>query len=327
VAAVLRLIASAGPGEGRGHLFRAMALAEAAATIGVAPEIVLVRGTPSMPESARAAAAGARVEPVGRIPGGPPAADTSVATIVDLPDPNEPGPRLLAGAIVFDDSERLEGIARVVVQPSRPEWRGRARVERVLAGFNWAPLGKALLARISRAHAERLTPDVAANLLVCFGGDDPWDLSCRYAASIAAYAGASAVTVVVGPGYRGRLELDGRTVVRDPPDFVSRLAAADLAVIGGGTMKFEAAALGTPAILVAAAVDQPETAACFAATGAARYAGDGRLLDPADLAQLVFEVAGDHAARATMRRAGPLLVDGNAARRIVEIAIGAERLP
>jgi spore coat polysaccharide biosynthesis predicted glycosyltransferase SpsG len=331
VAAALSLIASAGPGEGHGHLSRALALAEAAATVGVESEIRLVRGSPSVPEAARAAAAGALIRPAGGGPGGGPFADGGPfvtggpgAAVVDLPDPNEPGPDLLAHATVFDDSERLEGIARVIIQPSRPEWRGRAGAERVLAGFCWAPLGTAVLARVPPPGTAQPVPTRAAAVLVCFGGDDPWDLSGRYAASIEASAGGAAVTVVVGPGYRGRLRVDGRSVVRDPPDLVSRIASSDLAVIGGGTMKFEAAALGIPALLVAAAADQPETAARFAATGAARLAGDGRSLDPAELGHLVALLAGDRAARAAMRRAGPALVDGGAAARIVAIAIGAE---
>ena len=54
----LTVLASAGRGEGRGHLARALAIAEAAQEAGIPCAIALLRGEPSAAERARAGAAG-----------------------------------------------------------------------------------------------------------------------------------------------------------------------------------------------------------------------------------------------------------------------------
>jgi spore coat polysaccharide biosynthesis predicted glycosyltransferase SpsG len=81
-------------------------------------------------------------------------------------------------------------------------------------------------------------------------------------------------------------------------------------------MKFELALLGRPAILLAAVDDQLAVAGPFAATGAARYLGDGRTIDPAVVAEAVEELIGDAATRLAIGRRGPEIVDGRGAERI-----------
>jgi UDP-N-acetylglucosamine:LPS N-acetylglucosamine transferase len=126
--------------------------------------------------------------------------------------------------------------------------------------------------------------------------------------------------VVVGPDYEG---VGGTTaaiaasVVREPIDLAGRLARADVAVLGAGTMKFEAAALGIPTILVGVADDQLETGQAFAATGAARWAGDGRTVDPHSVATTLLELLADPAKRAEMARRGPIVVPGDGGTRIL----------
>jgi len=309
----LAVLATAGRGEGRGHLARALALAEAAQEAGIACEVALLRGEPSAAEWARAGAAGATFA-------GPEAlARGRVPLIVDLPDPNEAGLTLLARATAFDDRQLLASPARVVVQPSLPAWSPApgGRAGRALVGYAFAPLGRSVLRaaterRARAAQAEGAIPRV----LLCFGGSDPADVTARLGVALAADPRWS-LEVAVGPDYRGAAQARGLAVLREPPDLTELLAAADVAILGAGTMKFEAAALGTPALLLAVADDQLPVGPPFAATGAAAWAGDGREVGPALVVELLAALALDPRRRAAMARRGPEVVPGDGARRIV----------
>jgi spore coat polysaccharide biosynthesis predicted glycosyltransferase SpsG len=110
-------------------------------------------------------------------------------------------------------------------------------------------------------------------------------------------------------------------VLRDPTDLDRLLATASLVVSGAGTMKFELGLLGRPMILLAVADDQRPVGPAFAATGAARYLGDGRTIDPATVAAEVATLVADGPARAAMASRGPTVVDGRGADRIADAVL------
>ncbi|HET9613512.1 MAG TPA: hypothetical protein VFP22_01770, partial [Candidatus Limnocylindrales bacterium] len=243
----VRLVGSAGPGEGRGHAGRLVTMAEALAPrADVRVELLL--GAFTTGEAERLAAAGidwrnggARREPD--------------AVIVDVPWPDAIAARWRAERlVVFDDSHRLSANVAVVVQPSLPAWHGAARASTILAGYAFAPIRPS----IRRLASEDLVPAAPPEVVVCFGGGDPADVTARVAPAIAAAVGERAhLTIVVGASYAGALRDErGDELVRDPADLDSRVARSTLAVIGGGMMKQEAAHLGVPTITVAVADDQ-----------------------------------------------------------------------
>jgi spore coat polysaccharide biosynthesis predicted glycosyltransferase SpsG len=153
-------------------------------------------------------------------------------------------------------------------------------------------------------------------VLLCFGGSDPADVTARLGVALAADPRWS-LEVAVGPDYHGAAQALGLAVQREPPDLAGLLTAADVAILGAGTMKFEAAAVGTPALLLAVADDQLPVGPPFAATGAAAWAGDGRDMDPTAVVELLSALVGDPGRRAAMARRGPEVVPGDGARRIV----------
>ena len=312
----VRLITAAGPTVGHGHLARTLALAEARWPSEVVRELALVAGAPGDTESARAVAAGLRLVDHDAAP------PAGSAIVIDVPDPDgvaiEADPERL---VIFDDREAFTGEAAVVVQPSLPAWSGRATAARVLAGYAWAPIGAAWRAWIDRPATIRAgrRPQV----LVCFGGSDPHDVTGRIGPVIEA-DDRWRTTIVVGPDYHGRVAM-GAATVRDPDDFPRRVGEADLVVIGGGTMKFEVAALGRPAILLAASDDQIPVGPPFATTGAAVWLGDGRAIDPDGVRSAVARLLADDAARAAMSASGRRVVDGAGADRLAaEIAALAD---
>ena len=103
--------------------------------------------------------------------------------------------------------------------------------------------------------------------------------------------------------------------MRDPRDLPTLVAQADIVVIGAGTMKFEVACVGRPALLVAAATDQLTVGPPFAATGAAVWLGDGMTIEPEAVRDAVAVSLDDVMARIEMGRKGRELVDGMGAER------------
>ena len=324
------LVASAAPDEGGGHLARALAVAQALVELGAEVSLQLRRGSTTAAQRAVLASQGVSITT-----GDARAPDAHDVVVVDVPDPGEVARRFDASRLVaFDDGDRLRDPAAVVVQPSLPAWRGSARVGRVLAGYEWAPIRVGLL---SLSHGPvGATP---AGLLICFGASDPADVAARVVPEVAnavhearltrdgvVPGSAIATTVIVGAGYRGRLESGAAwDVLRDPSDIDARLAAPRLALIGGGTMKFELAVLGVPTLTLAVADDQLAGGPGFAATGASRFLGDGRTLEPRRVVEAVVALLADERALKAMRSAARAAVDGHGARRLAEVILEVGR--
>lgn len=315
---VVRLVTSGAPHEGRGHVARTLSLAEALARAAAIPVVELLRGEPTAFEAAELA----RLAATSR--GRHDAGVEPASIVVDLPDPNEVADRWPADRlVVLDDRELLRGRAAIVIQPSLPAWSGEARAGRVLAGYAYAPVRAGLRRLAANPPPLADPPEIA----VCFGGSDPADVAARIVPTIATAAGGAArVTAIVGPGYGGALA-PGRAwdVVRDPPDLAERLGRATVALIGGGTMKFELALLGVPAVVLAVADDQLPVGPPFAASGAALFLGDGRSIDPSEAAGAVTRLLSDATARRVMSRLGRSLVDGRGAERIAAAVLDLTR--
>jgi UDP-2,4-diacetamido-2,4,6-trideoxy-beta-L-altropyranose hydrolase len=317
----VHLVTSAAPADGRGHLSRSLTMAEALRGADADVTLELLAGAPTAGEWARLDAIGVRVDH----------APDDATVLVDLPDPNGVADRWPAERVaVFDDREWLRGSAALVIQPSLGRWSGSANADRVLEGYDYAPVRSTLrrLAAEPPPAAPRPARGGPGDVVVCFGGSDPADVSARLAPAIAA-GGSWPTTVIVGPGYVGSLEAAsgdparnrGFSVHRDPHDLDTRLATAALVVCGGGTMKFEAAVLGRPMVLVAVSEDQLPVAPAFAATGAARYLGDGRTIEPRSVAAAVGELMGDSGRRAELGQRARTVIDGRGAERVAEAVL------
>ncbi|MEO8229226.1 MAG: hypothetical protein ABI628_05610 [Chloroflexota bacterium] len=153
-------------------------------------------------------------------------------------------------------------------------------------------------------------------VLVCFGGSDPHGVTERLASGLSD-GSAWVATAIVGSHHRP-LEPLSIEVVRDPVDLAERLADCDLAVLGGGTMKFEAACLGRAAVLVGAADDQLAVGPPFAATGAAIWLGDGRTIEPRVVRETLDGLAADGERRRAIASRASKVVDGLGAERLAD---------
>lgn len=317
----VHLVAASAPEIGGGHVSRALALAKALIDRGAEVSATFLGGQPRGEAAREAARLGLRDGP---IPG-------DAFVVADLPNASAASGLAAAGRlVVFDDRDAFTGSARIVVQPSLPQWTGPGHADRVLAGYDYVPLsGRYRALRERQAGRPRAPRSALPRVLLCFGGSDPAGVTERLGPALAARSAGPVpdwgLEVIVGAGYAGTagtFGIDGGgasaalPVVRDPADLPERLATADLAIVAAGTMKFEVACLGRPAILVGVADDQLPVGPAFAATGAADWLGDGRTLDPERLADVVADLIGDPARREAMGLRGAAAVDGRGADRL-----------
>ena len=111
--------------------------------------------------------------------------------------------------------------------------------------------------------------------------------------------------------------------------FRATLAAATVAVVGGGVTLWEAATLGTPVVAVPVVAAQARAVRCFAAVGLAVTAAEGGRPGTrrwaARVADAVMALLADAPRRRTMAARGPRLVDGNGAMRVAAAIRAAAR--
>jgi spore coat polysaccharide biosynthesis predicted glycosyltransferase SpsG len=93
---------------------------------------------------------------------------------------------------------------------------------------------------------------------------------------------------------------------------------ADLAIIGDGLTKYEAAVTGTPSLMVSRPGSPSKLNRAFAETGATHSLGLWTELEVERLSETIHQALRDHSWRAKLSRKGKALVDGRGRERILE---------
>lgn len=146
---------------------------------------------------------------------------------------------------------------------------------------------------------ERPTRDRLRNVLISFGGTDPAGLNDRARSILAGYD----TLVMAGPG----------TPAPTARNMAQCMATADLVVTSQGRTQFEAAALGVPAITIAANEREARHVRCPGHLHLGLHAAVGDHL----LAEAVHRLSGDPALRAEMGDTARKAVDGRGLDRVV----------
>ena len=107
---------------------------------------------------------------------------------------------------------------------------------------------------------------------------------------------------------------------RSLPD---QLVWADVGLLSGGVVKYEAACTSLPMLLIAAVAHQREVAEAFAATGAAEYLGSLDAVAADDVAARVEALLGRTGDRHELARRAHELVDGRGVERAADLLLGA----
>lgn len=157
-------------------------------------------------------------------------------------------------------------------------------------------------------------------VIVTPGGSDPSGRGLEAMRLLAPYAGNLEITVIIGPLVTGDHETALRQaappaaiVLRNPPDFDARLAAADVVVCGGGGTLLEAMYLGKPVVVLPQTEAEHSHARTHAEAGACVFA---------DALPGVFA---DERLRLSLIEKARARVDGRGAARIAEIALKLSR--
>lgn len=188
-------------------------------------------------------------------------------------------------------------------------------------------------------------PGVAARpadaLLVTHGGSDPWHLTERTLAALQACRGAYRVTVLVGPAFGEDRELDtlaaasrhavrlvpGHRVPGERAPVANAMRAAGLAIINGGSTRYELCMTGTPFLALAAHERQHRANASLARLGAGVAVGAADAVADGQLAAAVDAWMGDAPARAAMGSRMRGLFDMRGADRLLDVVRDPAAVP
>ena len=233
------------------------------------------------------------------------------------PEGGDPG-TLPAGALVLDGA-RLPDVPGAVVfydggaLPPEPALVVAPIAEPVPTEAEWlGGLAHACLRSVFWGLRRRTVRPAVERVLVTTGAGSDGDALAEALAQELPAALSAEVRVVRGPYSQLRVP-DGVTLLDAPPSLHDALLDADLVVCSAGQTSLEAAACGTPAVVIGLDRPQAEQAVRVAAAGAGVVAGPE---DPGAVATAAAEVAGDRAAREGMAAAGQAAVDGYGALRV-----------
>jgi spore coat polysaccharide biosynthesis predicted glycosyltransferase SpsG len=188
---------------------------------------------------------------------------------------------------------------------------------RVLAGGQYFPFRSEFNAG---AHRARPIADLANKILVTVGGGDVARCNEKIFDALRALQldGLQIRMTGAAPG-RGAgkdIQLD---VVPSSRAIAELIRWADLAILGSGLTRYEAALLGTPSLVVSIRREHEPMMEAFARTGAAFNAGSIEDVTADALASSLMSLIGDRERRVRMSRAAMALTDGRGAARIVDV--------
>lgn len=171
-------------------------------------------------------------------------------------------------------------------------------------------------------------PSQAKNIFVCLGGSTNAAAILKIAQAILLIQDIfKEVDFVVGYGSDlGLLKILKKTLPKaniiEATDKVPLLLSrADIAIVAGGFIKYELAAVGTPGIIVSLVKHQHELAVKFSSTMAAEYIGRISELKTENISNAVARLAQDFKRRKQMSLAGKRLVDGLATERLAPFLV------
>jgi spore coat polysaccharide biosynthesis predicted glycosyltransferase SpsG len=254
--------------------------------------------------------------------------------IFDQESESEPFTRILrtrssAWLIALDyfnmENDRLHLIVNLLNHSTRS--RPVAEAVRYLEGLDYA---------IVRAEFDNFIvwkkkiAESGRRVLVSFGGSDPRGNTLRVLQAMKCCSRSNLLLdFTVGCNFahadmleRAASELAVQvTFHRDTPEPEELMYACDVAIIGAGTTLLEAAALGTPALVIAQHAAEARFSRIFEEAGAAVSLGVGGEQDAETICKSLRSLLEDSPKRRIMSQAGKKLVDGRGRQRLATIIL------
>lgn len=232
-----------------------------------------------------------------------------------------------AGVVTFDDLGDGRYVADDVIDANLSEKTNPRKME-TTTRFHLGPSFAVVDPRLAAGRRRKYGP--FRSLVIALGGTDPENLVVKTVRALGRLDPKVEATFVLGAGYGGGRSLDAvlleapRTfdVRISPPDFSDLLRKADVAIVGGGLTLFEAAAAGTPAVVLAQNRAQLANAQNLADAGAVVHLGLGRNVPEGEILATVRSLE-DVDRRRTLGEAASRQVDGKGLERVAAACRGA----
>tara|TARA_R110000868_G_scaffold7354_4_gene40009 strand:- start:22762 stop:23844 length:1083 start_codon:yes stop_codon:yes gene_type:complete len=184
--------------------------------------------------------------------------------------------------------------------------------------------------RLSFWRAKRVIRAAATKILVVVGGSDPLGVAVDVARALSAVPDSGLeVRVIAGHGLDPERRVELRTLCDIHPmlemiDFVQdigeHLVWADLAVLGEGLVRFEAAITGTPSITISQFEHHSDVLERFFSLGTTTYLGPAHALTPDSIIAGIRKLALAPDQRRSQSETGMKIYDGMGCERIAAIA-------
>ncbi len=175
----------------------------------------------------------------------------------------------------------------------------------------------------TQAHRNRCKQGNIRRLLVCFGGSDPCGLTVRVIPILKKLGRHVEVEIILGASFSrsGAVESatgnDHRFSLRqNAADMASAFRNADVALISGGTLLYEACALGIPSVVISQNQSQDAESSFCQSKGAVFSLGVNEAASDGDILLHLQKLLGDDVLRKNMARRGPSIVSPDGAMRI-----------
>ena len=167
------------------------------------------------------------------------------------------------------------------------------------------------------------------NILVCFGGSDPAGITLRTVPILRQLVSDIHIRIVVGVAFANMEAIKlivankfNMTLSVNCSNMAKMFSNADLAFISGGTLLYEACALGVPALVLCQNETQHWEAEIFARAGAAINRGVHSQAEDQDIISAIRTMVGDKAQRQKMSWAAQRLIFSDGTGRIVSKIAG-----
>ena len=164
----------------------------------------------------------------------------------------------------------------------------------------------------------------AENILVCIGGSDPKGVTLKILKSIKKIPSLN-VLAILGDGVSSTLKCDVNMfcekqknikIINQTNEMAGYLKWADLAILGEGLVKCEAAIVGTPSLIISQFDHDSKPMVDFFKIGCSRHLCDAENISKVDIPKVILDILNDYKVRQKMSEAGIDYFDGKGVDRI-----------
>ncbi len=180
------------------------------------------------------------------------------------------------------------------------------------------------------AEKKREINEKVKNILICLGGGDEFNITARIVKlinSIPDQTSKIKPTIILGAAFKGQKELQEALdnsikdylMVKDVRNMAEYMLKSDLAVCAGGSILYELAVTGTPALIIPMNDHQVENAAAFSKQGSVISTKLHTEVTNTEILEKINELCHDYEQRKKMSQLGKQITDGKGAERTAKI--------